>query len=91
MPERVIEAVKAATDGKAIAGGVVSLGGFTVVLSEAMPLLVQSLSAIAGLITIIYVFQGIRIRNEELQMLRRQNSALNSVDNTAEKIKGNNR
>ena len=67
MPERAIEAIKAATDGKAIAGGVVSLGGFTVVLSEAMPVLVQSLSAVATLITIIYVSQGIRIRNEELK------------------------
>jgi len=83
MPERAIEAIKAATDTKAIAGGVVSLGGFTVVLSEAMPLLVQSLSAVAGLITIIYVFQGVRIRNEELQILKRKNSISSDSEDNA--------
>jgi len=90
MSERAIQAVRAATDTKAMAGGAVSVGGFMVVLTDIMPLLATAISSIAGLITIIYIWKGIQIRNEELQILKRQNSALNSIDDTAEKIKSNN-
>ena len=87
MPERAIEAIKAAADTKALAGGAVSVGGFMVVLTDIMPILGTAVSLIVGLITVIYVWKGIQIRDEELQMLKRQNSALNAVDHAAEKIK----
>jgi len=90
MPERTLNAIKAATDTKALAGGAVSFGGFMVVLTDIMPLLGTAISLIVGLITIIYLWKGIQIRNEELQMLKRQNSALNAVDHAAQKIKSNN-
>ena len=86
MPERAIEAIRAATDAKAVAGGAVSLGGFMVVLTDIMPLLGASISLVVSLITIIYLWQGIKIRNHELQILKRQNSALNAVDDTAKEI-----
>ena len=73
MPERTLHAIKAATDTKAVAGGAVSLGGFMVVLTDIMPMVGTAISLIVGLITIIYLWKGIQIRNEELQILRRKN------------------
>ena len=74
MSEQALHAIKAATDTKALAGGAVSFGGFMVVLTDIMPLLGTAISLIVGLITIIYLWKGIQIRNEELQMLRRKNA-----------------
>ena len=42
MPERTLNAIKAATDTKALAGGAVSFGGFMVVLTDIMPLFFDS-------------------------------------------------
>ena len=72
MSERAIQAVRAATDTKAMAGGAVSVGGFMVVLTDIMPLLATAISSIAGLITIIYIWKGIQIRNEELRILKKK-------------------
>ena len=83
MSEQALHAIKAATDTKALAGGAVSFGGFMVVLTDIMPLLGTAISLIVGLITIIYLWKGIQIRNEELQMLRRKNATPSASEDNA--------
>jgi hypothetical protein len=68
MPERIVQAVVAAGDTKAIVGTSVTLGSVLVAITEWMPVAGAIITMTVGVFTIFYLYKGIKIRNQEIEM-----------------------
>ena len=68
MPERIMQAISAAGDTKAAIGASVTVGGTLVAITEWMPVMGTVITMAVGIFTICYLYKGIRLRNQEIEM-----------------------
>lgn len=76
MSDKVLQAVLAAGDTKAAVGASVTLGGSLVALTEWMPVFGAAITMSVGILTAIYLYKGIKLRDQEIarnnkEMIRR--------------------
>ena len=67
MSERVVQAVLAAGDTKAMVGTGVTLGGASVAITEWMPVIGTAITMVVGVFTIVYLYKGITLRDQEIE------------------------
>lgn len=68
MPERIVQAVAAVGDTKTAVGTSVTVGGALVAITEWMPVAGAAITMTVGIFTIFYLYKGIKIRNQEIEM-----------------------
>lgn len=67
MLERLIQTVATVGDTKAAVGAGVTFGGALLALTEWMPIFGAVITSVVGIFTIIYLYKGIKIRDQEIE------------------------